>query len=312
MGRMEENKKKIIITGGAGFIGSNLADELVAQGGYEVHVIDNLKNGIRSNIPDKAVFHKLDIEDYYGLLRLFKRIGDIYCVFHMAALPRVQFSIKKQRRSLDTNIDGTLHVLLAAKNMGVRRVVYSASSSAYGDQTMLPLREEMAPNPKSPYGIQKLVGEYYTKVFYECYGLETVSLRYFNVYGPKQNDEGAYALVIGVFLNQHASGEPLTITGDGKQTRDFTNVKDVVRANIIAMESPSVGKGEVINIGAGRGVSILELARLIGGEVKFVEARIEPHHTHADNTQARELLGWTPRVSIEEGIAELKRLRGLD
>ena len=164
-------------------------------------------------------------------------------------------------------------------------------------------------NPKSPYGLQKYVGDV-QKVWSEVHGLETVSLRYFNVYGPRLNPDGAYALAIGKFLKQRKEGKPLTIWGDGSQTRDFTNVRDIVRANLLATESTKVGKGEVVNIGAGRNFSVNQLAKLIGGEVVHEPPKIEPHDTLADNSLAKKLLGWTPEVTLEEGIAELKQLSG--
>jgi len=198
-----------------------------------------------------------------------------------------------------------LCVLNAAQQGGVRRVVYSASSSAYGDQTEMPLHEGMPTQPLSPYGLQKYIGEQYCSLFSIVYNLETVSLRYFNVYGKNQDPEGAYALVIGKFLKQKAEGGPLTITGDGTQTRDFTSVRDVVRANLLASESSNVGKGEVMNIGAGNNCSINRLAELIGGQVEHVEARLEPHDSLADTSKAKRLLGWEPEVALEEGIAEL-------
>jgi UDP-glucose 4-epimerase len=208
-------------------------------------------------------------------------------------------------------VNGTLNVLVAAREGGVKRVIYSASSSAYGDQKVMPLAEAMTPNPKSPYGLQKYVGELYCKVWSEVHGLETVSLRYFNVYGPRMNPDGAYALAIGKFLKQRKEGNPLTIWGDGTQTRDFTHVRDVVRANLLAAESEKVGKGEVINIGAGRNFSVNQLAELIGGPVVHEPPRVEPHDTRADNSLAKKLLGWKPEVKLEEGIEELKRLGGL-
>ena len=203
---------------------------------------------------------------------------------------------------------GTLNVLVAAKEGGVKRVVYSASSSAYGDQKEMPLREDMPAHPKSPYGLQKYIGELYCKLWSEVYALETVSLRYFNVYGPRIDPSGAYPLAIGQFLKQRSEGKPITITGDGKQTRDFTHVRDVVRANLLAAESSKVGKGEVINIGAGKNFSINKVAEMIGGEVVHIAPRLEPHDTLADNSLAKNLLGWTPAVSLEEGIAELKKI----
>ncbi len=172
----------------------------------------------------------------------------------------------------------------------------------------MPLVESFEANPKSPYGLQKYIGELYCKLWSNIYGLPTVSLRYFNVYGPRQSAEGAYALVIAKFLKQVKEGKPMTITGSGKQTRDFTSVHDVVNANILAMESSKVGKGEVINIGAGKNYSINEVAKLIGGPISYVESRIEPKHTLADNKLAKKLLGWKPKVNLKEGIEELKKL----
>ena len=198
-------------------------------------------------------------------------------------------------------------MLVASKDAGAEKFVYSASSSAYGDQNTLPLTEDMRVNPKSPYGLQKYIGELYCKIFYEVYGLPTVSLRYFNVYGPRYNPEGDYALVIGKFIKQKRQGKPLTITGDGSQTRDFTHVSDVVQANILAMESDKVGKGDVINIGGGSNTSINALASLIGGPVQYIEARLESKDTLADIKKAKELLGWEPKMQFEEGIRTLLR-----
>ncbi len=292
---------KILVTGGAGFIGSNLVDELVRQN-HQVLVIDNLSNGKKENVNRKAKFYKADITNIKQIRPIFKRVD---YVFHLAALPRVQFSIEHPIESDAVNVRGTLNVLVASADAGVRRVIYSASSSAYGDQKTMPLKESFLANPKSPYGLQKYIGELYCKIWSEVYGLPTVCLRYFNVYGYRQSHEGAYALVIAKFLKQKLSGQMMTITGDGKQTRDFTNVKDVVRANVLAMRSRKVGMGEVINIGAGKNQSILHVARLIGGPVKFIPARFEPRDTLADNKLAYKLLGWRPVVKIKDGIMAL-------
>jgi len=298
------DKIKAVVTGGAGFIGSNLVDGLIEKG-YDVHVIDNLVAGKRENVNPKAVFHEKDIrnlEDMHVIMENAKY------VFHLAAVPRVQFSIEHPIQTNEVNVDGTLNVLKAAHEAGVKKVVFSASSSAYGDQPIMPLREDMPANPKSPYGLHKYIGELYCRLFSEIYGLPTVSLRYFNVYGPRLDPTGAYALVMGLFLRLRSEGKPLTITGDGTQTRDFTHVRDVVRANILAAESETVGHGEVINIGAGNNHTINHLAELMGGEVEHIAARLEPHDTLADNSLAKKLLGWEPTVSFEEGIAELKKI----
>lgn len=305
--------EKVVITGGAGFIGSHIVDALVQQGfdthSIDVHVIDNYAGGKRDDrINQKATYHDVDIRDYEKIAPIIK--GAKY-VFHEAALPRVQFSIENPELTFSVNAGGTISVLRAAHEGGVRRVVYAASSSAYGDQDRLPLSEDMPAQPKSPYGMQKYIGELSCRLWSEVYGLSTVSLRYFNVYGPRFDPEGAYALVIGRFLKQRAAGEPLTIVGDGTQTRDFTHVHDVVRANMLAAESNKVGKGEVINIGAGRNASVNDLAALVGGPTTPMPARLEPHDTLADTTLAKEFLGWQPTITLEEGVAQLKKEMGI-
>ncbi len=292
--------KKVVVTGGAGFIGSHLGDLLVEKG-YEVHVIDDMSAGKKERLNKAVILHTKDIRTLSDIKPIFE--GAEY-VFHLAALPRVQYSIEHPVETNDVNVGGTLNVFTAAKDAGVKKVVYSASSSAYGDQPIMPLTEDMKAAPKSPYGLQKYIGELYAKVFNEVYGLPTVSLRYFNVYGPRFDAEGAYALVIGKFLKQKKEGGAMTITGTGEQTRDFTHVRDVVRANLLAAES-DVSNGEVINIGAGKNQSINTIAKLIGGPIEYIPARLEPKDTLADNSKAKKLIGWTPEVSIEQGIKEL-------
>ena len=304
---MNKNNKKVVITGGAGFIGSHLAVALLAEG-YFVKVVDNLSGGKYGKVPKDAEFFEQDVNDTTALAKI---MTDVEFVFHLVALPRVQYSIEHPVETNRANVDGTVSVLKAAWDAGVKRVVYSASSSAYGNQKRMPLTEDMSANPKSPYGLQKYIGELYCRLWSEIYNLPTVSLRYFNVYGPGASAEGAYALVIAKFLKQRTLGEPMTITGDGMQTRDFTHIRDVVRANILAARSQNVGKGEVINIGAGHNVSVSRVTELIGGPVEYVAARLEPHDTLADNSLAKELLGWEPSVSLEDGIAELKKESGL-
>lgn len=294
----------MIVTGGAGFIGSNLVDALVKEG-YEVHVIDNLVAGKRENINNKAKLHVIDIRNSEKLIPIFKNAK---YVFHLAALPRVQYSIGHPVETNDVNVTGTICVLEAARKAKVERFVYSASSSAYGDQPITPLCEEMTPAPKSPYGLQKYIGELYCRIWSEIYGLKTVSLRYFNVYGLRQSEKGAYALVIAKFFKQKRQNKPMTITGDGKQTRDFTNVRDVVRANILAARSRKVGNGEIINIGGGRNISMNKIAEIIGGSVAYIPARLEPHDTLADITRAGKFLDWKPTINIEQGIRELMKM----
>ncbi len=296
--------KKVVVTGGAGFIGSNLTHTLVDMG-FDVYVIDDLSSGKEEKVNKGAKFFKEDIRNIDAVKKI---IDGAEYVFHLAARPRVQSSIEDPIGSNDVNVNGTLNVLVAAKDTGAKKFIYSASSSAYGNQENMPLREDMHVDPLSPYGFQKYAGELYSKIFSEVYSLPTVSLRYFNVYGPGLDPEGDYALVIGRFFKQAKENKPLTIVPDGEQSRDFTHVRDVVRANILAMNSNKVGRGEVINIGAGKDYTVNQLAAMIGGETEFCEPRIEPKHTCADNKKAKELLGWEPQVSFEDGMGELKKI----
>ncbi len=293
---------RYLVTGGAGFIASHIVDALIAQG-HEVRVIDNFFSGKKENINPKAEFHNADIRNFNAIRPHFEGIDG---VFHAAAQARIQPSIVDPKTCFDVNVNGTLNVLLAAKDAGVKRLVYSASSSAYGLKNPMPLQEEMMPDPLNPYAASKYFGEVMCKTFAGLYGLETVSLRYFNVYGARQLAEGAYATVVGIFLLQKKNGETLTIVPGGHQRRDFTNVKDVVAANLLAMGSSKVGKGEVINIGTGKNHSVLEVAALIGGEMEFIEPRLaEAKETLADISRAKELLGWEPKVQFEDGVREL-------
>ena len=299
---------KAIVTGGAGFIGSHLVDALLAKG-HEVRVIDNLETGKKENINPKAVFHKADIRNYDEIAALFSGID---YVFHTAALPRIQPAIKDPLPAHHANATGTLNVLRASQKAGAKKLVYSGSSSVYG-KNLTPFCEDMKPDPLNPYASQKLMGEMYCRNFSELYGLPTVILRYFNVYGPREILEGAYATVIGIFRQQLKEGKPMTMVADGdKKTRDFTHVRDVVRANILAMESPKAGHAEIINIGTGTNYTIKELADMFGGPIQVVPAKPgETVITLADNSKAKELLGWEPTISLAEGMVELKKLHGL-
>lgn len=299
--------KKVVVTGGAGFIGTHVSNALIKEGA-EVHIIDNLSGGKKEKVHKHAILHIKDIRNIQEIESIF--IGAQY-VFHFAAVPRVQYSIEHPLESFEVNTKGTLNVLESARRAKMSRAVYSASSSAYGDQSVMPLVETMSTHPKSPYGLQKYEGELMCRLYSEVYALPTVCLRYFNVYGPGLDPEGAYALVIGKFLKQRSLGQAMTITGDGTQTRDFTHVTDVARANLLAAINDNVGKGETINIGAGNNASILKIAELIGGEIEHIPARLEPKDTLADNSLAKRLLGWTPSVSLEEGIGELREMWGI-
>ena len=299
---------KVLVTGGAGFIGSNLVDELIKQGN-KVVVIDNLSTGKKENINPKAEFYKVDIR---GLEKIKPLFSGMDYVFHLAAFARVQPSIDDPVTANDVNLNGVLNVLIAARDAKVKKVIYSASSSVYGDQAKMPLRENMLARPLSPYGLQKYIGEMYCRLFSEIYGLPTVSLRYFNVYGKRQVLEGAYCLVMGIFARQRLAGEPMTIVGDGEQRRDYTSVVDVVRANILAAKNDKVGRGETINIGRGKNYSVNELAKMIGGPTVNIEPRIEPKESLADNSLAKKLFGWKPTINLPEWIKEYKKEIGLD
>jgi len=305
---------KVVVTGGAGFIGSNLADEL-ANRGKEVVILDDLSTGKIDNIGrlrrrENVRFVNGSVTDMELLKGVFKRAEVVY---HLAAIPSVPRSIKEPVRSNEVNINGTLNVLVAARACGVRKVVYASSSSVYGDTLELPKREEMNPNPLSPYAVTKLTGEYYCRVFQEVYGLETVSLRYFNVYGPRQDPLSEYAAVIPKFIQRALKGMPPVIYGDGNQTRDFTFVKDVVEGTIILAENEATG---VFNIGRGEQTSINHLARLVlevtGQDLEPIHEKPrtgDVRHSLADISRAKSY-GYNPKYSVKEGLKETVRWFG--
>ena len=300
-------KRIVLVTGGAGFIGSHLADALLERG-FAVRVLDNFHTGSRQNLNPRAQVVEADIRERAAVEPAFAGVD---CVFHTAALPRVGLSIERPLETHLVNVVGTLNVLLAARAAGVRRVVYSGSSSVYGEQPRLPLSESMTPNPLSPYALQKLMGEEYVRMFHRLYGLGALSLRYFSVYGPRMDLEGAYATVIGAFMRARREGRPLEIRGDGEQRRDFTHVRDVVRANLAAMDC-ALEDGGAINVGRGQAQSVNQIAELVGGPRVNVAPRPgEPRDTLADLARSRAILGWSPEVDTEDGVRELMRLHGL-
>ena len=301
--------KKAIVTGGAGFIGSNLVDKLIEQG-VEVTILDNLSTGKEENINPKAKFINCDISTASEIDMLFY-INGADVVFHLAALARVQPSIEDPISFNEVNVKGTLNVLLAAHKAKVKRVVYSASSSCYGDATKFPTPEEHSTNPLSPYGLQKYVGEQYCKMFSEVYNLDTVSLRYFNVYGERMNLEGAYCLVLGIFAQKMLEGKPLTINNDGEQRRDFTYVGDVVEANILAATHKEPLNGEAFNIGNGKEFTVNEIADMLGGEKQYGNKVIEPFRTLADNSKALLMLNWDPKGDLPTWVEKYKKDLGI-
>lgn len=297
--------QKMVITGGAGFIGSNLAQALAKEN--EVVVIDDLSTGKVENL---AGFDVQLISGSITDLDLRAAFEGSSCVFHQAAIASVKKSIEDPLRINAVGIEGTLKVLLAARDAGVRRVILASSAAVYGSSPRLPKREDMMPEPKSPYAVSKLAGEYYARVFQELYGLETVALRYFNVFGPKQDPSSEYSGVISRFITILLEGRQPVIYGDGEQTRDFVYVADVVRANILASESHVCG---VFNIASGRSISLNSLAKKIGELLaREVRPRYEASrpgdikHSLADISKAQ-VIGYFPNYGIEDGLRETIR-----
>ncbi len=301
--------QKAIVTGGAGFIGSNLVDKLIEQG-IEVTILDDLSTGKKENINPKAKFIECDISTVSQADLIFY-INGADVVFHTAAKARVQPSIDDPITFNKANVDGTLNMLYASHKAKVKRFVYSASSSAYGNATKFPTPEEHQTDPLSPYGLQKYIGEQYCKVFSKIYGLDTVSLRYFNVYGERMLLEGAYCLVLGIFAKQMLEGKPLTINNDGKQRRDFTYVGDIVNANILTATRTEPFKGDVINIGNGENYSVNEVAKIFGGKTIKGKDVLEPFQTLADNSKALLLLDWDPQGDLPTWINNYKKELGI-
>ena len=301
---------KTLVTGGAGFIGSHIVDRLIADG-HEVVVLDNLSTGKRENLNPKAKFVECDIADYQAILPHFSG-ADV--VFHTAALARLTPSVKNPLPAHEANATGTLNALWASHNSGVKKFVYSSTSSIYGDRDPqdYPLKQTLDERFKSPYSLQKWIGEKYCKLFSEIYGLPTVIFRYFNVYGPRQITEGTYATVVGIFLRQRELGQPMTIVSDaGERRRDYTHVSDIVEGNILGWQK-DVPSGEIFNLGRGKNYSVNEVAALIGGPTVKIDPRPwDAAITLADRTKVRDILGWEPKVSFEDGIAELKKIHGL-
>ena len=295
------------MTGGAGFIGSHIVDKLLSLG-RDVVVIDNFSSGKKENLAQHLGNPKLEICNMSICENLHDVFKNVQVVLHLAALPLVQYSIAHPKEAHDVNNTGTLNVLINARDAGVKRVVFVSSASIYGDQEKLPFTEDMLPKPMSPYAAHKIMGEYYCKLFYQLYGLETVCLRYFNVYGPRHDPSSSYACLIPRSIDRVLKGQPIAVFGDGNQTRDFVYVGDIADATLAAAFSTSTScLGESINISSARQTSVNEIAKNIlslhPGKIDYLPAVKEPRHNVADNTKAKNLLGWTPRVQLKEGLA---------
>ncbi len=302
---MTRSGVKAIVTGGAGFIGSHLVERLLADG-HQVVAIDNFSSGSEANLAGfrdnpRFTLHRADIADGEAIAPLFAGVD---WVFHLAALADIVPSIQMPLRYHRANVDGTVMVLEAARRHGVKHLVYAASSSGYGIPDVAPTPEDAPARPMYPYALTKHLGEQYVQHWNQCYGLPTVCLRMFNVYGPRARTAGTYGAVFGVFLAQKLAGKPFTVVGDGTQTRDFTYVTDVVEAFVMAARSDL--SGAVMNIGSGNTYSINRLVELLGGPVVHIPKRPgEPDCTFADTTRIRTLLGWQPRVSLEDGVQRM-------
>ena len=299
--------EKYLVTGGAGFIGSNIVEELVKRN-HKVKVLDNFITGKRENLKPFLDDIELIEGDIRDIETVKKTVKGVAYVLHQAALRSVPKSVDDPLLTNDININGTLNVLIAAKETGVKRVVYASSSSVYGDCKSFPEKEDAVPMPISPYAVSKLTGEYYGYTFTKTFGLEVVSLRYFNVFGPRQNPESKYSAVIPAFISRLLGNKPPIVEGDGNQSRDFTYVKNVVLANLAAAKTPDIG-GEVFNIACGKSYSVLDIIKYLD---KFLGTKTKPEFspsrkgdvkkTAADISKMKKLLKITPKVEFEEGL----------
>jgi UDP-glucose 4-epimerase len=304
---MEKKKmSKVLVTGGAGFIGSNLTEALL-QKGHSVRVLDDFSTGKRENLVFDKAYPSLEIieGDIRDLSTCQKTVQGMEYVFHQGALPSVQRSVEDPGTSHAVNVGGTLNILLAAREKGVKRVMYAASSSIYGDTPTLPKHEEMPPHPLSPYALQKYIGEQYCRLFFQLYGLETISLRYFNVFGPKQDPNSLYSAVIPKFIDALLQGRAPIIFGDGEQSRDFTYIENVVQANLLAMSAERL-HGDAVNIACGKRISLNQLLNEILGSKQspiYQEPRKgDVKHSLADIRKGKEIINYEPKVGIETGL----------
>ncbi|MHC4491773.1 MAG: SDR family oxidoreductase [Planctomycetota bacterium] len=304
----EKRGRTALVTGGAGFIGSHLTDRLVEEG-WTVRVLDDFSSGREGNLACSAARIELLRGDLLDEALLAQAVRDVEVVFHQAAVPSVPRSVAEPLRTNAVNVTGTLGLLEAARQGGVRRLVFAASSSAYGDTIELPKVETMPPSPRSPYALQKYAGEVYCRLYHELYGLETVALRYFNIFGPRQDPASEYAAVVPRFITACLHEAAPCIYGDGEQTRDFTYVADAVQANLLAADAPRAS-GAVMNVAGGRRVSLNELLgtilELTGADIRAVHEAARPGDVRdslADLGRARELLGYTPQVDLRTGLS---------
>ena len=291
--------QKAVVTGGAGFIGSNLVDELIKQG-KEVLIIDDLSTGKKENINPNAKFSKLDLDAYTSSI-IAEEIKGYDVVFHMAALPQVQQSIKNPTNNV--NINSTINILEASKKANIKRVIFSSTCALYGNPKYIPIDEKHPVNPLSPYALHKLIGEQYCKLYSNIYNLDTVCLRYFNVYGNRMVNKGAYRSVISIFKEQYINKESFNIVNDGEQRRDYVHVKDIVNANILCSNHLEKLNGTIFNVGTGDSYSVNQIADMFGGEKKYGEVRIEPQNSKANNKKINRILNWKSTNKLKTWIS---------
>lgn len=308
--QVSKNNSRVIVTGGAGFIGSNLTDFLINKG-FKVYVFDNLSSGRKGFVNPKANFVLIDVANAKKVSELVAKIKP-NAIHHVAALPRILRSVDDPIGTHEANVAATLSMLEAARLSGVNKFIFSSSSSIYGLQKVAKMNEKMVPNPISHYAVQKLMAEMYCTFYADKFGMRVASLRYFNVYGRRQPDTGEYSLVIGKFIKSADDSEDLTVYGDGKQTRDYTHVDDVVAANYKAMKNPLVkGKNIILNIGFGREVSVNDLVTMIGGKATYIRpnprGEYEERRKYSDNRLAQKTISWKAKVDIETGIGLLRK-----
>lgn len=289
---------KYLVTGGAGLIGSAISDKLLSDG-HEVLILDNLSTGNIKNINSKSIFYKCDL-DKDSQENINTYFNDIDCVFHCAALPNVQYSIDYPIEANNVNVNSTIKVLIACVNNNIKKIIYSSSCSVYGNSLTVPTTETCDILPLSPYALQKYIGEQYIELYNRMYGLSYVILRYFNVYGERMSDKGAYVSVLSHFIKAYKNNNPLNITNDGEQKRDFVYVEDVANANIAAISDCI--NNQVFNIGSGTNYSVNTLASVFQRPIKYGDKRIEPYETLADINKAKNILNWNPQTNVIDWI----------
>jgi UDP-glucose 4-epimerase len=299
--------KNVVVTGGCGFIGGHVV-ECLLEAGYKVIVIDNHSTNNNPHHADDATYYHTDLREQATWDSILTKFGPIDCAFHLAAYPRVQPSIDNPLLFHECNVNTTVSLLETCRQNGIRKIVFSSSSSIYGTPAKLPVEEHHAKQPMSPYALHKLIGEQYLYLYFDLYGISSISLRYFNVYGDRYPTEGPYVPVVGIFLKQKADNKPLTVTGDGEQSRDFIYVKDVARANLLSCQAMPEGVRSY-NVGSGNGTKVIDIAKYMSNDIQFVPPRHEYKDARADITEIQKDLGWSPQRDLFDWIDQQAGVR---